>query len=286
MGTQIFLGKPPANIEQWIKANFQSDQTIYKVQTTSTYKNTGIYSAERNKASKPVKIDWGDGTVETVDGNISQKTHTYDSVSEFTVKVSNIKTFAANANNGTWYSTTSQNRYTLKELVNLNKAVTSIGDHAFFNCANLVDMTIPDNVTSIGDHAFQGCSGLTSVTIPDSVTSIGVNAFTNCKGLMSIIIGDGVTSIGQYAFESCSGLTNVTIGNGMASIGRDAFYECTSTTDVYCYPNPINLTWDEDGKDDFKDDGSTNCHVKAEYLAAYQTKFGSTVNVTFVGDLT
>lgn len=68
MGTQIFLGEPPANIKDWIEKQYC---TIYKVQTTSSYKNTGIYSAERNDASKPVKIDWGDGTVETVDGNVS-----------------------------------------------------------------------------------------------------------------------------------------------------------------------------------------------------------------------
>jgi len=54
---------------------------------------------------------------------------------------------------------------------------------------------------------------------------------------------------------------------------------------VYCYPNAANLTWDEDGKDDFKADGSTVCHVHADQLSAYQSKFTGTVNVTFVGDL-
>jgi len=54
---------------------------------------------------------------------------------------------------------------------------------------------------------------------------------------------------------------------------------------VYCYPNAANLTWDEDGKDDFKADGSTVCHVHADQLSAYQSKFTGEVNVTFVGDL-
>ena len=77
----------------------------------------------------------------------------------------------------------------------------------------------------------------------------------------------------------------MTIPNSVTSIGIDAFYGSTSVNDVYCWPNPANLTWDEDGKDDFKVDGSTVCHVKAEYLEAYQTKFGDEVNATFAGDL-
>ena len=76
------------------------------------------------------------------------------------------------------------------------------------------------------------------------------------------------------------------IPNSVTSIEPDAFYDCTSVNDVYCFPNPANLTWNEDDGDDFKEDGSTICHVKAEYLSAYQTKFNGVVNVTFVGDLT
>lgn len=69
-------------------------------------------------------------------------------------------------------------------------------------------------------------------------------------------------------------------------IEADAFYNCSSVTDVYCYLNPENLTWEEDGCDDFERNGSTVCHVKSEYLAVYQAKFTGIVNVTFVGDLT
>ncbi len=141
-------------------------------------------------------------------------------------------------------------------------------------------------MTSIGDGAFESCGSLASVTIPDSVTSIEDHAFSSCVNLTNVTIPDSVTSIGDNAFNGCSGLTSVTIGNGVTSIGIDVFFNCTSVNDVYCYPNPANLTWNEVDKDDFKNDGSTLCHIKAEYLTAYQTKFGDEVNVTFVGDLT
>ena len=51
-------------------------------------------------------------------------------------------------------------------------------------------------------------------------------------------------------------------------------------TDVYCNANPDKLEWSEYGRDDFKSDGSTLCHVTD--AEAWQAKFGATVNVTFV----
>ena len=90
-------------------------------------------------------------------------------------------------------------------------SVTSIKAYAFYNCKNLLSVTIGSNVTSIGDYAFDGCNGLASINIPDSVTNIGRSAFSGCKGLSRITIGSGVTSIGHAAFFDCINLTRVNI---------------------------------------------------------------------------
>ena len=117
-------------------------------------------------------------------------------------------------------------------IIPTNRGITSIGERAFYRCAGLTGITIPDSVTSIGDVAFNSCSSLTRVTIPDSVTEIGSSAFAYCSNLTSINIPDGVTSISGSMFSNCDRLTSIVIPDSVTSIGDSAFEHCTSLTSV------------------------------------------------------
>ena len=143
--------------------------------------------------------------------------------------------------------------------------VTSIGDSAFYHCAGLTSVTIPDSVINIGNEAFRECAGLTSVTIGNSVTSIGYSAFENCTGLtkinwnaenvsgfgysgvfynagtsgdgIDVVFGNNVKRIPSYAFfvsnrSYSPKIKSVTIGNSVTSIGYDAFGNCTGLTSI------------------------------------------------------
>ena len=55
--------------------------------------------------------------------------------------------------------------------------VTGIGDEAFWRCANLTGVAIPEGVTSIGELAFFDCTSLKDIALPDGLTSIGEGAF-------------------------------------------------------------------------------------------------------------
>ena len=119
-------------------------------------------------------------------------------------------------------------------IVGLNTyTVTSIGINAFFGCAGLTSITIPNGVTSIGNNAFTNCTGLTSITIPNSVTIIGNGAFVDCTSLTSITIPNGVINIDINTFAGCTSLTSITIPNGVTSIGTYAFFGCTALVNVY-----------------------------------------------------
>ena len=147
--------------------------------------------------------------------------------------------------------------------------IEAIGSLAFFNCANLSSIAIPDSVTSIGNSAFSGCSNLTSVyitdiaawcniifdyvdanplcyahnlylnnelvtdlIIPDSIARIASRAFEGCTSLTSVTIPDSVWSINQYAFLNCTGLTSVTIPYSVTHIQPWVFKACTSLTSI------------------------------------------------------
>ena len=106
--------------------------------------------------------------------------------------------------------------------------VTAIGSYAFYNCAALSGVTLPDTLRAVGAGAFYGCGKLGKVTIPANVTGIGDFAFFGCAALSGVSIGSGVKEIGAYAFYGCGKLTNVKIPANVAQIGADAFFACGS----------------------------------------------------------
>ncbi|MDE7347958.1 MAG: leucine-rich repeat protein, partial [Muribaculaceae bacterium] len=116
--------------------------------------------------------------------------------------------------------------------------VTSIGNYAFDDCADLTSVEIPNSITSIGDRSFQSCRALTSMDIPDSVTSIGEYAFWYCVSLKSIKISTSITSIKHATFADCSSLTNIELPNSIISIEGVAFSGCSSLTSVEI-PNSV-----------------------------------------------
>ncbi len=85
---------------------------------------------------------------------------------------------------------------------------------------------IKGGVTSVGNRAFYGCANVTSVNIASTVKTIGAFAFANCTGLKMLSLGSGITSIGESAFECCESLASVRLPSALRTIGKKAFYRC------------------------------------------------------------
>ena len=132
--------------------------------------------------------------------------------------------------------------------------VTSLSDRAFFQCANLWKITLPQNIAQIENGSIDGSStngfdgygtfsetAITCIILPKALKSIGNGAFACCYNLRSIEINDMLNEIGCYAFYHCTALTNLTIDKNVISIGKHAFANCSSLTNVIIGDSVISI---------------------------------------------
>lgn len=143
--------------------------------------------------------------------------------------------------------------------------VVTIGERAFYECADLTGIIIPGNVELIGKEAFYGCRGLrfitfqgkakdpaltieesafyysgsriTELSLPENLKVLGANAFGNISGLTKVIVNTAITDI-EYsngAFASTSGTTTVktlVLGPNVALFDINGVFGSASLTSV------------------------------------------------------
>ncbi len=155
----------------------------------------------------------------------------------------------------------------------IGESVKGIGDYAFYDCNNLISVSIPESVTSIGKYAFSKCTNMPSIVIPKGVNSIGEKAFEECKNLKSVTLdcnsivnkdykqtyttyydntistifgtqvleynlGANVKGIGECAFASARNLLSINISNNVTDIRLKAFENCIKMASIII-PNSV-----------------------------------------------
>lgn len=142
---------------------------------------------------------------------------------------------------------------------------------AFYGCASLTSVTIPNSVNYIGYGAFAGCTSLPSIlvapdnpeyssdglaiynkdktsllqvpgglldfNVPNSVILICDQAFEGCSLLKSVKIPNSVTRIHNNAFKRCTSLLSIALPNSVLYIGQGAFSECYSLESITIPPS-------------------------------------------------
>lgn len=250
----------------WEYVNIDSDCTEYIAQVTASYKKTGIYSATRYSSTSAIYVDWGDGSVEKIDGSISQLAHEYANAGTYHVKVSNNTTsFNPSYNNSTWYSTTSQNQYTFKDIVKTGSRCGSMDNYAFCYCQALSSINFLSScymsMSYIPSYCFYYCSGIPTLsTLPSRIKYPSTYAFYSCTGLTGVqdLRNTGLTSLpNQYAFGYCSNvrewklpdtlvgtyfgtylfqnntnLSAINLPSSLTAISQNCFYSCQNLKSI------------------------------------------------------
>lgn len=110
------------------------------------------------------------------------------------------------------------------------KYVTSFGPNAFYGCANLEQIEIPDTVREIGYQCFVNCSSLRSIRIPNGITQ--VVSFNGSAELTEVYLPSSVKLVS--GFSDCPNLTKIEFPSSLETV--DGFNN-TGLTEVYLPPS-------------------------------------------------
>ena len=107
------------------------------------------------------------------------------------------------------------------ESITMPDSVTEIKDFAFFECHELKEVRLSNNLKTIGMGAFSGCTALERITFPDGTVSISADVFCLCQKLSYVYIPASVKKIGIYSgyiecFSCCMSLKELHILNDKA----------------------------------------------------------------------
>ena len=133
--------------------------------------------------------------------------------------------------------------------------VTSIGDNAFSDCANLesVDLSGASSLKTIGS-SFYDCTKLDGVKLYEGLETIGGSAFNHCTSLGSIHIPSTVKEIGGWCFESCKSLSEVTFAKdiNLTTIGEATFIYCSNLKKIVIPKSVEKIQTDENNHGAFR----------------------------------
>ncbi len=109
-----------------------------------------------------------------------------------------------------------------------NLPVTEIGKEAFAGEQKIVSIYIPDSIVIIGDKAFYDCRNLENLRLPQNLENIP-NEMTVNTSIKNINIPNNVKRIEYRAFCT-SQIKDLNIPNSVEYIGYEAFYASTIET--------------------------------------------------------
>lgn len=158
----------------------------------------------------------------------------------------------------------------------------TIGDKAFFGCADLESVILEGDLTYLGSSAFAGCTALSSVTVKGELEEIGDGAFVRCTSLTEFTLPNGKVMIGDEVFFD-SALTKLVVrpNTEIVSLGVQAFGGSAKDSG-------LNLTIDISASTKYQQIGNAIYNLSADTLVlaipSASTEFTVPKSVKYIGN--
>lgn len=124
--------------------------------------------------------------------------------------------------------------YRIKNVDMSKSKVEEIGDNAFKNCSNLVDIKYCTTIKSIGENAFEDCDKLVKMDLSlTSIDTVSTELFSKCDLLEKVTFPKTVKKIESKIFNGCQKITELDFSElEIEEIGDYAFYALDNLKDV------------------------------------------------------
>ncbi|MDE6126701.1 MAG: leucine-rich repeat domain-containing protein [Muribaculaceae bacterium] len=120
--------------------------------------------------------------------------------------------------------------------VRLPETLTGLSGGAFYKCAALEKVNLPDGIKTINQYCFSECEKLNIERLPANLTSIAADAFRGCASLTLTELPSTIKTIGGDAFNegevnklSCPGIAFSQLPDDLEKIGERAFRRTSCT---------------------------------------------------------
>lgn len=135
--------------------------------------------------------------------------------------------------------------------------LSSLGAGAFYECASISSVDLPEGILMIpaacfyrceslreirfnslcryfGMGAFMGCTSLTEVRFPATLQGMDTGAFSGCTNLILVDMSQcELEAVPSYAFSGCTQLQNVILPSSCQRLGREAFSYCPALSKLH-----------------------------------------------------